>query len=200
MKIFEWLKEKIETGNNKKLITNLLIFLCVGIVFVIAGNFFNDITRRKNETDNGGYGNNDVINSENYNVKSSEEDVEMQLGDILSKVYNAGKVSVMITYMSSKELITDKDKTVNDKITSEKDNDGGIRDINELSTNDKTVMVNEQGGNSKPVVVKEINPEIKGVIVVAEGAKDARIKQMLTEAVQTVLGVPAYRVMVLETK
>ena len=94
----------------------------------------------------------------------------------------------------------DKDKSKNDKITNEKDNDGGTRVINELVTNDKTVTVNEQGGNSKAVVTKEINPEIKGVIVVAEGAKDVKVQRKLTDAVQTVLDIPAYRVMVLETK
>ena len=96
------------------------------------------------------------------------------------------------TYKSGKELVTDKDNSMNDKITNEKDNDGGTRVINESSTNDKTVMVNEQGGSSKPVVIKEINPEIKGVIVVAEGARNSKIKKKLSEAVQTVLDIPAY--------
>jgi len=60
-------------------------------------------------------------------------------------------------------------------------------------------MVNQQGGSSQPIVVKEINPEIKGVIVVAEGARNSKVKLKISEAVQTVLDVPAYRVTVLET-
>lgn len=202
MKILEWLKEKFEIYNNKKLLTNLLILLCMGITLVIVANFFSDISLRSKGGYDGSFENKEaeIINDHALGGYNYEENLEKQLADILSKIDSAGKVSVMITYKSSKELITDKDKSKNDKITNERDNDGGIRVINELGTNDKTVMLNEQGGNSKPVITKEINPEIKGVIVVAEGAKDVKVKRKLTDAVQTVLDIPAYRVMVLETK
>ncbi len=199
MKIPDWLKEKLEAYNNKKLLTNLMVLLCLGITLVIAANFFSNIQLKSK----GGISEvkeAEAIDERTYGAYEYEENIEKQLAHILSKIDSAGKVSVMITYKSSKELIMDKDKSKNDKITNEKDNDGGTRVINELVTNDKTVTVNEQGGNSKAVVTKEINPEIKGVIVVAEGAKDVKVKRKLTDAVQTVLDIPAYRVMVLETK
>lgn len=202
MKILEWLKEKFTKYNNKKMYTNLAALLCMGIALVIMANFYKDISLNNK----GDYGKDtknidaEPINSYSLSGNNLYENMEKHLGEILSKVENAGKVSVMITYKSGKELVTDKDNSMNDKITNEKDNNGGTRVINESSTNDKTVMVNEQGGNSKPVVIKEINPEIKGVIVVAEGAKNAKVKKKLSEAVQTVLDIPAYRVMVLETK
>ncbi len=199
MKIPEWLKEKLESYNNKKLFTNLLILLSLGITMVIAANFFSNI-QLKSKGGNIEVKEADITDDGLYGAYEYEENLEKQLSYILGKIDSAGKVSVMITYKSSKELIMDKDKSKNDKITDEKDNDGGVRTINELVTNDKTVTVNEQGGNSKAVVTKEINPEIKGVIVVAEGAKDVKVKRKLTDAVQTVLDVPAYRVMVLETK
>ncbi|HYE09682.1 MAG TPA: stage III sporulation protein AG, partial [Patescibacteria group bacterium] len=73
------------------------------------------------------------------------------------------------------------------------------RTINEKNTSDQVVFMNDQGGTSKPLVLKEVNPDIKGVIIVAEGAKDPKVKLQLTEAVQTVLDVPAYRVSVFES-
>ncbi|MCK9216729.1 MAG: stage III sporulation protein AG [Firmicutes bacterium] len=205
MKIPGWIKdklEKLELHNNKKLLTNLLILLCAGVTMVVVANFFNDISlKNKSDYENNSITNGaDTLNDYSIGQYSYEENMEKQLSYILSKIDNAGKVSVMITYKSSKEFITDKDSSKNDKITNEKDNDGGIRVINELSTNDKTVLISEQGSNSKAVITKEINPEIKGIIVVAEGAKDVKVKQKLTDAVQTVLDIPAYRVIVLETK
>lgn len=205
MKIPDWIKdklEKLELHNNKKLLTNLLILLCAGVTMVVVANFFGDISlkNKNNYEDNSITSGTDTLNDYSTGQYNYEENMEKQLSYILSKIDNAGKVSVMITYKSSREFITDKDSSKSDKITNEKDNDGGIRVINELSTNDKTVLISEQGSNSKAVITKEINPEIKGIIVVAEGAKDVKVKQKLTNAVQTVLDIPAYRVIVLETK
>jgi len=201
MKVLEWLKEKLMIDNNKKLYNNLVVLLCMGIALVIVANFYNSITYKGKNTSmentenynqmNGTY---NLTNDDNYTTELQE-----QLSTILSKIAGAGKVSVMITYKSGKELVTQKDKSIVDKVTDEKDNDGGTRIINEYSVDDKTVMVNQQGGSSQPIVVKEINPEIKGVIVVAEGAWDSKVKLKISQAVQTVLDIPAYRVTVLET-
>lgn len=201
MKILEWLKEKLMIDNNKKLYNNLVILLCMGVALVIVANFYNDITYKDKKPAIENMENNNQING-TYNNSSDDNyaaEIQDQLSIILSKIAGAGKVSVMITYESGKELVTQKDKSVIDKVTDEKDNDGGTRIINEYSIDDKTVMVNQQGGSSQPVVVKEINPEIKGVIVVAEGAWDSKVKLKISEAVQTVLDIPAYRVTVLET-
>jgi len=201
MKVLEWLKEKLKIDNNKKLYNNLVVLLCMGIALVVVANFYNSITYRYKNTAIENKENNNQINS-TYSFNSGDnyaEELQDQLSTILSKIAGAGKVSVMITYKSGKELVTQKDKSIVDKVTDEKDNDGGTRVINEYSIDDKTVMVNQQGGSSQPIVVKEINPEIKGVIVVAEGAWDSKVKLKISEAVQTVLDIPAYRVTVLET-
>lgn len=201
MKILEWLKEKLMIDNNKKLYTNLVILLCMGVALIIVSNFFNEISYEKR--------NSQIESMDDKNQGSATDypsgddyygaEMEEQLSEILSKISGAGKVSVMITYNSGKELVTQKDKSRVDKVTDEKDTDGGTRVINESSIDDKTVMVSQQGGSSQPIVVKEINPEIKGVVVVAEGAKDSKVKLKISKAVQTVLDVPAYRVTVLET-
>jgi stage III sporulation protein AG len=125
-------------------------------------------------------------------------DLEDHLSNILSKIQGAGKVSVMITLKSGKEIIPAKDESISDRVTNEKDTEGGIRTINEKTTSDKVVFAEVQGGSSEPLILKEINPEIKGVIVVAGGAKDARVKLKISQAVQTVLDIPAYRVTVYE--
>ncbi|SHI92786.1 stage III sporulation protein AG [Lutispora thermophila] len=201
MKILEWLKEKIMLDNNKKLLNNLVILLCMGITLIIVANFYNDIVyKNENPMAENKRDSNQSIDTYNFNNKDEYgSEIQEQLSTILSKIYGAGKVSVMITYESGKEIVTQKDKSIVDKVTDEKDTDGGTRIINESSIDDKTVMVNQPGGSSQPVVVKEINPEIKGVIVVAEGAWDSKVKLKISEAVQTVLDIPAYRVTVLET-
>ncbi|MCQ1529824.1 stage III sporulation protein AG [Lutispora saccharofermentans] len=201
MKILEWLKEKFMIDNNKKLYTNIMILLCMGVALVIVANFYNDMAKDSKSSEFESFDSkNKEMNTDYMNREDNYgSEIEKQLSSILSKISGAGKVSVMITYESGKELVTQKDNSRVDKITDEKDTNGGTRVINESSIDDKTVMVNQQGGSSQPIVVKEINPEIKGVIVVAEGARNSKVKLKISEAVQTVLDVPAYRVTVLET-
>lgn len=201
MKILEWIKEKLGIENNRKLYNNLLMLLFMGIVLVIVSNFYKDITyKNKNAAEeNNGFNNQGSVTYKSNDEYFYKEKLEEELAGILSKIAGVGKVSVMITYESGKELVTQKDKSITDKVTDEKDNAGGTRIINESSVSEKTVMVNQQGGSSEPLIVKEINPQIRGVIVVAEGAWDSKVKRKISQAVQTVFDIPAYRVTVLET-
>lgn len=195
----EWLKKlNIQKLNlNSKLATNLIIILALGVGFVLISDFYNDLNGNKTEkTDSEPIG---AVESQNASKPEYVKETETQLSSILSRIEGAGEVSVMITLKSGTEIIPAKDESISDKTTNEKDNEGGTRIINEQNTSDKVVFMNEQGGNSKPLVLKEVNPEIKGVIIVAEGAKDPKVKLKLTEAVQTVLDVPAYRVSVFES-
>jgi stage III sporulation protein AG len=201
---FEKLKEKLKSFNlqklnlNSKLVTNLVIILAVGIVLILVSDFYKDLNPAGTTSPN--TDNTNIINNQSSDSKSDAVvELENRLTEILSKIQNTGKVSVMITLKSGSEIIPAKDESITDKTTDEKDVDGGTRAINEKNTSDQVVFLNNQGGTSQPLVLKEINPDIKGVIIVAEGAKDPRVKLQLTEAVQTVLDVPAYRVSVFES-
>ncbi len=205
MKLLEWFRDKLRKENlqrlilSKKTATNLIIVFCLGLALILVADFYKDI--RTDDTALEGVNENKTQSSaEAY--ESTEPDyvrnLENELSSILGKIQGAGRVSVMITLKSGKEIIPAKDESVSDKLTNEKDTSGGTRTIDEKTTDDQVVFTSGQGGNSKPLVIKELNPEVKGVIVVAEGAKDSKVKLMLSQAVQTVLDIPAYRVTVYE--
>lgn len=205
MRLLDLLKDKLKIEKllmlnlSKKTITNLIVVFCIGLVLILAADFYKDIGTNK-VTNEGSMQENTASQSDNYKSTSSQylRDLEDHLSNILSKIQGAGKVSVMITLKSGTEIIPAKDESISDRVTNEKDTEGGIRTINEKTTSDKVVFAEVQGGSSEPLILKEINPEIKGVIVVAGGAKDARVKLKISQAVQTVLDIPAYRVTVYE--
>lgn len=202
MDFFSRLKEMLKKFNiqklnlNSKLATNLIVILAIGIGIILISDFYSDLNRSDSVQEK-------EPSATGQTQKKEESDyvrnLENQLSAVLSQIGGAGKVSVMITLKTGTEIIPAKDETISDKTTNEKDTEGGTRIINEQNTSDKVVFMNEQGGASEPLVLKEINPQIKGVIIVAEGAKDPKVKLKLTEAVQTVLDVPAYRVSVFES-
>lgn len=119
------------------------------------------------------------------NITASELSDEEKLKDILSQIEGVGEASVMVTYYesASRELAFEK-KT--DKKAETSNGFGGE------SSDEKAVM-----SEGEPVVLKEIYPEVKGVIVVAEGAKSSYVRESITRAVSTSLGIAIHKICVL---
>ncbi|MGE5679094.1 MAG: stage III sporulation protein AG [Pseudomonadota bacterium] len=205
MKLLGWLREKLKKENlqrlnlSKRAVTNLIIVFCLGLALILIADFYRDIGG-KETTEEGLYDESTQTNGSAYDASEPDyvRNLENELSSILGKIQGAGRVSVMITLESGKEIVPAKDESISDKVTNEKDTSGGTRITDEKTTDDEVVFAAAQGGNSKPLIIKEINPEVKGVIVVAEGAKDSKIKLKISQAVQTVLDIPAYRVTVYE--
>lgn len=130
--------------------------------------------------------------SNGENIQTSSEDkfdfamnyithLEEELESVLSKVEKVGNVDVMITL-----------------------DDYGISDvksdvkITEKTTEEKVVLIKSSNGETKPYVITQSVPQIMGVIVVAQGADDAKTTSEITKAVMAVLGIGANKIMILK--
>lgn len=105
--------------------------------------------------------------------------IEEKLENLLGSIKNAGKVSVMISIDSSPKLtiaqnIEEKTVTTSSGTT--------------VTTVTEPIIINKNG-ESTPLVVMETLPEIKGVIVVSEGASDVKVKLDIITAVKALLGI-----------
>ena len=78
--------------------------------------------------------------------------------------------------------------------TKEQDSSGGERTTTS-STENKTMITSS---SNQPVVLKTSEAKIKGVIVVASGAKDQDVKQLLYDAVKTSLQISGHQVEIYE--
>lgn len=113
------------------------------------------------------------------NIETTKIEVltdERRLEDILSQIDGVGEVSVMITYYSSSE----KDIAYETKTSS--------RNLEE--SEDKKAVMTE----GEPMVVKEVYPDVKGVIVTAQGAGRTDVKAAISEAVSATLDVPMHKI------
>lgn len=136
-------------------------------------------------------------------VKNENQDtyvdlLEEKLEKILLKVEGVGKVEVMITLKSSKELILNKDQPYSINETTEEDGEGGQRNSNESNYDEKTVLSNETDGTTKPFVVKENEPEISGILIIAEGGDIPETKINLTNVAEVLFNVPAHKIKVMK--
>ena len=105
--------------------------------------------------------------------------LEEKLSTHLSKIEGAGKVSVII---SVKEGLTTQ-IAVEKVVTT---------DSNGSKTEETPVLV-----SGKPIILTEIYPEISGVIIIAKGADDLKVKIALLSATQTYLDVTSDKIEIL---
>ncbi len=126
--------------------------------------------------------------------------LQNSLEHILTQIDGVGRVAVHVTLAGGRKYHYERDVTTTAKTTEENDSQGGTRVITEQTESGKLVLVRESGSNETPVVSYVVQPEVAGVLVVAEGAVDSRIKATLKQAVQTLLEIAPHQVEVLPMK
>lgn len=127
-----------------------------------------------------------------------ERELEERLERILGAVEGAGSVEVTLTLASGEESVFAQNLSKQDRVIEERDQSGGNRKTTELNEQGSLVFAEApSGGRETPVVVKKKRPEVAGVLVLAEGAKDPELREKLVQAVTTLLDIPPYKVTVL---
>lgn len=129
-----------------------------------------------------------VEESEAYRA---EKRLENEVRQALQKIRGVGRVYVDIHLKSSQRKVWEHQSQNSKRVTQQKE------EINtEESARDELVLARDREGKDAPILKEEIAPEIEGVLVVASGASDPQVRQLLTETVMTVLNLPAHRVYV----
>ena len=142
------------------------------------------------------------IQSQPNEQSESEGDYLASLETRLEKIISGmgvGKVRVMITLQSSEELVVEKDKPLTRATTTERDSEGGSRDVYQTDTKEETIYTTI-GNDSQPYVIKTLMPTVEGVVVVAEGAGIGENSKNISEAVQALFGIEAHKIKVLKLK
>ena len=195
----QWFKKK----------DNFIILILAGILlFVIAlptkngaGNQSDRGTTLSDSSGVGGTGGSGTDGAESMGAEGTADDyakeLEQRLTKILSEMADVGRVEVMITLKSSRELVVEKETPVSRSATTETDAQGGSRTVN-TSEMEENVIYSTDGSSSEPYVVKSLAPEIEGVLVVAEGAGSGTVNRTVTEIVQALFDVEAHKVKVVK--
>ncbi|NLO99184.1 MAG: hypothetical protein GX386_02695 [Clostridiaceae bacterium] len=191
-----FVKKKENTGKRKlSTIENLILIVILGVIIILAGSYLagsDDTEDTMNEASSLSSSDKRVSKSD-YSIEGHDvvADIERRLAELLSKVEGAGQVSVMVYADTGSEQVpayNNIQDTRNDERA-----DGKSLEISET----RQLAL---AGTDEPVILKVIIPQIKGVVVVAEGADDILIKAQLNNAVCTLLGIPEHRVQILKHK
>lgn len=170
---------------EKKKLKPLIFMAGICILVLIAIAVMPDGQEKESSKDD-----NESTTQASAETEEQNDDLESKLTEILSKIDGAGDVDVMITFESSEEIVPAYNSNTTTETTKEQDSSGGERTTTS-STENKT-MITSNANN--PVVLKTSEAKIKGVIVVASGASDSAVKEVLYSAVQTSLQVSGHQV------
>lgn len=190
--ILKRIREQLKKFEDKKFI-NYLIFILISASLILT--FLKGISPREQNDIKG------VIkkDSDKYNSEVMIEDyadvLERKLVHILEKLEGVGNINVMITLEDSSERIPAANVTRNQENTKETDAQGGIREI--VREDESKQLLNT---SDDIIVLKEIKPNIKGVIVIAEGTEDVEVLEKIYLAVQTVFGLTTNKIQVFSNK
>lgn len=125
---------------------------------------------------------------------------EEKLEESLRCVEGAGKVRVLIYTGESEEMVLARDGTEEISDTTEADAAGGNRHISENRLDKTVVRTVDERGQEVPLVVKTISPDVKGVVVIAQGADRAQVRRDIIEAIQVLFDVDMNRISIIKMK
>lgn len=197
------LSQQKKTGISLKKIgiPRLIMLVMAGILIILLSvpGFFSS----ENSTDNTLQDNESKVvqkdsNTTSYDSNTYISEMENKLEKILRKVSGIGDVEVMITLKASSEQVALKDNPSTQESVNEVDGEGGSRTNNNITREDSTVLVTNEDGNSQPYIIQELEPEVEGVLVIAEGGDNAKIKMDVMEAAQVLFDIPAHKVKVMK--
>ncbi len=175
------ISELLKNISFKKNKNSLFIILLIGVMLLFSSKILFGDSKQKN-----------AQKSEQSDIEGGFDQTEKRLEEILKKIDGAGKVSVMVTYDNSKEYVTVSDT----KSSVSKNGEGSKEDI----SNEKTTVMVKNSSSYTPFVKNEINPKIRGVLVVADGGRNEKVKLNLKKAVCAVLDVEIHKVEIMPMK
>ncbi len=130
-------------------------------------------------------------------VKTDREILEERLTQALSQVEGVGKTEVMITLKSDGRKLVEKDIERTEE-RDENSQEGNASANTTVQERESTVYASDGQGSESPYVTETLEPEIAGVLIVAQGGDNIVLVQEITEAVMALFGVEAHKIKVMK--
>ena len=157
---------------KKKEYVLLVVFVLVLVAVVVFWNTSATTTsNNQNQTS-------ETIYKDLTNVQAYSEFVEHRLEQVLSSIKGAGNAKVFVVVESGVTLITE-----------------------DSAHEDESNTSSSIWGSSSSVhnyVIQQKSPELKGILIVCEGAKDVRLKLTISQAISAIFDIDEAHISILE--
>lgn len=176
-------------GVREKIALSLVLLVIIAAIFVYSGQEKNQTSSVQPTVE---AASTSAASADNSEISVLEKNLEDKISVSLEKIQGVGKVKVLVTYTSGlrKEYATD--ESVTKKTSKQTDQGGGTSTTEEVTQNHQLVLA----ANSSPVIVVEQRPQLAGVLVIAQGASDPKIKEQIFDAVRILLNIEPSKISV----
>ena len=153
-------------------LTRALFLLFIGSILMILGNSLSGDPDKKQQTTL------PLRVTQSDTLESSEKEMATRLEEALKQIAGVGNVSVTVFLNASPTFNYASNSNTSRRSIEEKDNGGGNRVTTENNNDEQLVVVKESTTTGeKPVLLSEEQSEVRGVLVVAQGAASSYIKR-----------------------
>ncbi|WP_240378062.1 stage III sporulation protein AG [Bacillus piscicola] len=201
----QWLGKKEKRSGKKAIPLYVIFILLIGIILMIAGT----IGKGRSDPDDKEWlerenNQQEVIQTKansrvDGNLLEIEKAIQSRLKSMLENISGVSHVSVMINLQGTEEKVYEKNTILRQQTTSEEESEGGKREIDD-GTKEEQIVIVRQGDQEEPILLYTKKPQARGVLVVAEGVDNLKVKEWVVEAVTRTLDIPPHKVSVLPRK
>ncbi|MGF7048585.1 stage III sporulation protein AG [Paenibacillus sp. DS2015] len=183
----------------------LIILGLVGVAIVLFSSFVNvkkidnENTGREPPTSDPAQETFQNTNMQTDSFGAIEEAFQNKIKVILENVVGVGTVDVLVTVDSTEEIVIQRNVKDSQQQTEENDANGGKRHTTQY-TRDGEIVTYESAGSETPIITKKVQPKIRGVLIVAKGAENEVVRNLIVNAVEKGLNVAGYRISVVPRK
>jgi stage III sporulation protein AG len=165
--------------NPDKKIKTLTIIGLLGIllIFLSSGFSFNE-KKDKDTKENSTY------------LKTLENRV---LG-VVKSIKGVGEVNVMVTLEGGVEYVFAQEQKQSEDKTEDFDGPNTKKRQQRDNSEEKYILVDGENGKREALIKTELEPKVKGVVIVCEGADDLVVQRRVLEAVTIALDISSTRV------
>jgi len=179
-------------GGGRKKNYFLLTLLLLGIILMFASSFFTPKRLSSYRA---------IPDEKTWDTtapgRTYGEDLARSLQHVLESIDGISKVQIFINFANTGESFYARVNEESNRQTTERDREGGTREISETSSKEDYVLLREAGGGEKPLLLGENMPRISGILVVARGVENSLLRLKVVRAIQSVLNLPVHRIAVL---
>lgn len=172
--------------SSEKMLFSLVAVIAVGMSFIYLGKgpeIPNQDIQAKSASA--------TVSTSATKIGVLEKELESKLQANILQMEGVGKVHVSVSFATGLKSVFERNQNVTERTSKEIDKVGGTRETTEVTENNQVVM---PSGSSQPVMVMENRPEVAGILIIAEGARDPNVREGIHTAVQTLLNIPSTKI------
>ncbi len=136
----------------------------------------------------------DTVKTTDTSAMEFVQQMEERLGEIVGSIEGAGECRIMVTLENGVEYVyATEQKNTSDR---QEDTDENYNKTIQRDDNEETVIIIDSGDGREGLLVTEIQPTVKGVVVVCQGADREEVRERIVQAVTVALNISSKRVCV----